>query len=101
MLNKCQMSNTKKCPTCGKWTNWNLSLEDTCEHCGELLQKVEIKRAEEKKIDLKRQEKEDIFAINPEDNFLLVLIKRGGYYIYVVVMAIVSFILGILFWLGP
>ena len=30
------MATQKKCPECGKWTNWNHQLTDKCEHCGEL-----------------------------------------------------------------
>ena len=93
--------NTKKCPNCGEWSKWNLSLHDKCEHCGELLQKQEALKEKEKIKEIEKQEKEFIFHIDKTDNFLQKALKKGGYAVYVVIMSVVSFITWLLFWLGP
>lgn len=95
------MRNTKKCPNCGEWSNWNLLLDDACEHCGELLQKKEFNKAEEKRMTKDLQEKSFIFYINEGDNKILKILKKGGYAVYLLIMAIASFISWLLFWLGP
>lgn len=95
------MSNTKKCSNCGEWSHWNLSLDDKCEHCGEYLQKQEKEKAEEKAVIKQLQEKAFLFHINENDNIFQKILKKGGYAVYLIILAIVSFLSWILFWLGP
>ena len=95
------MSNTKKCPNCGKWSRWNLSLEDKCEHCREFLQKKEKQKAEEKELLKQIQEKAFLFHINESDNILKKAIKKAGYVVYIIILSVASFLSWLLFWLGP
>lgn len=95
------MENSKKCPNCGKWSKWNLKIDDACEHCGELLQKKEKEKAEKKEFIKQLEEKSFLFNIQPKDNFLVIILKKFGYVIYLLLMAIASFLSWLLFWLGP
>lgn len=95
------MSNTKKCINCEKWSQWNLSINDKCEHCGEFLQKREKEKAEEKALIKQLQEKAFFFNINEDDNIFQKILKKGGYFVYIIILSIVSFLSWILFWLGP
>ena len=83
----------KKCPNCGKWSNWNNNLEDRCEHCGELLSPIELDRKTKKEDEIDRQEKDWMFYINPEDSGLVKFFKKSGNLFYTVFMAIMTFIM--------
>ena len=95
------MVNEKKCPHCNNWSEWNSSLDDVCEHCGELLQKKEKEKAIKKKLLTELQEKKFLFHVKKEDHFLKKVAKKGGYAIYLLAMAVASFLSWLLFWLGP
>ena len=95
------MINTKKCTECGQWSEWNHYLEDKCEFCGELLQKEKYELHEKKRLEKIEKEKNFIFNINKEDNVFVMIIKKGGYLIYLLIMTIVSILSWLMFWLGP
>lgn len=93
------MASQKKCPSCGQWTVWNVSIDDTCEHCGEYLMARE-RAAEEARTERIRKDKEKfLFTIKPTDNALQRVARRVGYVFYVTYVAILSLITAILFWL--
>ena len=95
------MSSQKKCENCGQWSDWNLSVEDKCTHCGEFLQKEVVKKKKEKALLKELQEKAFLFHINETDNIFQKAIKKGGYIVYVIILSIASFLSWLLFWLGP
>ncbi len=83
----------KKCPHCGKWSKWNNSLQDACDHCGQPLAKTEIEREEKRAREREKNEKDWMFYIHPEDNGIVRFFKKTGNLFYTVFMAIMTFIM--------
>ena len=95
------MRNEKKCPNCGKWSEWNNSLGDKCTFCKELLSPIELEQQEEKVGREEKQEKEWVFNYDANTPLHIKIYKQIGNAIYTVIMAIVGFITWLLLWLGP
>lgn len=94
------MASQKKCPHCKEWSVWEVSIDNTCEHCGEYLLAKERKE-EEARVERIRKDKENfMFTVKPTDSPLMAGFRRVGYVFYVIYMAILSFITWVLFWLG-
>jgi|TARA_R110002096_G_scaffold28177_15_gene85543 phage FluMu protein Com len=89
----------KKCPNCGKWSEWNQNLSDTCEHCGEILAKTELafeeKRAAQKKIN----EEQWVFFIKEDDSDFVKKSKKVGnffYSLYITIITIIAWLIAAL-----
>lgn len=82
----------KKCPECGKWSEWNHSPEDRCEHCGSLLSPREYeesnKPAEEDKFGMEIK----LIPIHSTDSGILIAIKRVIQGFQLLFFGIVSFL---------
>ena len=88
----------KKCPNCGKYSEWDNSIHATCNFCGEVLDprtlhKVQV--AEEKKKQAQLRFEHPVFwvSIKPTDPPLVKFgkeILRGAQLVY---MAVISFLL--------
>ncbi|MBT2559379.1 hypothetical protein J7E24_16440 [Hymenobacter sp. ISL-91] len=83
---------TKKCPHCGRWTEWQQRPTDRCQHCG---QELEPHRAA---ADEHRQQQADaplsdrlmLIEIKPDDNPVIKFFKyiiRGGQLAFGALMA--------------
>ena len=93
------MASEKKCPHCGQWTEWNVSMEDRCQHCNEYLMARE-RADDEARVERIRKDKEKfMFTVKPTDGPLMRIARRVGYVFYVIYIAILSLITWILFWL--
>lgn len=88
----------KKCPSCGKYTEWNNQVEDKCQYCGQVLDPRSLHEkleAEEKEKQARLKFEHPVFwvSIKPDDNPFTVFWKtilRGAQLVY---MAIISFLL--------
>ncbi len=94
------MTSEKKCPDCGQWTTWNHQLNDTCQHCGELLDKRRIQDLNSFENQQKTNDENSFFAIKPGDNSFMIFIRKTGWVINVIYVSIVSFMLWLLAWLA-
>ena len=95
------MKSEKKCTSCNHWSEWTGSTEDKCVHCGDFIAPVE----REQKIKKEKTEKESqenwMFHYASDAPWHERYIKKSGYVVYSIIMAIVSFIMYLFFWLGP
>jgi hypothetical protein len=88
-------NSSKKCGTCGQWSVWNQQLEDNCEHCGKPLAIQEIKVRQE----IQEREKKmegytiEVVKIHPDDNIIVVGIKKIIIGFQLTFMAIMSFLI--------
>jgi hypothetical protein len=87
---------TRKCPRCDKWSEWTGSPTDLCEHCGTILDEEgfirQLKREEEDEKDKNRFDI-TLIPIYPDDNKVVVFLKRIIQGFQIAFMAILSFIL--------
>jgi pyruvate-formate lyase-activating enzyme len=83
----------KKCPHCGNWSSWNLSLTDICEHCGKTLGGRDLENQEKRQADKKTNEDNWMFNIKDSDSDFKKGLKKVGNFSYTIFMAIISFIL--------
>lgn len=87
------MKHQKKCPECGEWSIWEQSHEDLCEHCGALLSPEAFKRQEKRAEYQEASKKKWIFYIEEDDGALMRFFKKTGNTIYLIYMAILTFIM--------
>ncbi|MGM0946042.1 MAG: hypothetical protein ACQEW9_12730 [Bacteroidota bacterium] len=83
----------KKCPHCGKWSNWEMNVTDRCEHCGKTLGGKDLENQEKREKDKLKNEEEWLFNIHENDSSIVVALKKVGNFFYTIFMAIISFIL--------
>jgi predicted amidophosphoribosyltransferase len=95
------MINTKKCKSCGEWSEWSSQLTDTCKYCGALLSEEELHRHQKKEKEIEANDKSWMFHYEPNAPLFEKAYKKTGFVIYSIMMAIASFIAWIMFWLGP
>ncbi|AEL25434.1 hypothetical protein [Cyclobacterium marinum] len=89
----------KKCPNCGKWTEWNQKLTDTCEHCGEILGKEELAFEEKRAAQKKVNEEQWIFFIKESDSAFVKKSKIIGnffYSLYITIITIIAWLIAAL-----
>jgi hypothetical protein len=62
---------SKKCPGCGKWSDWNKEITDTCQHCGVLLSDRTSFSAAAREAEQQKQKPFDIgiVTIHPHDSW--------------------------------
>ncbi|MCC5932376.1 MAG: hypothetical protein JJU28_24235 [Cyclobacteriaceae bacterium] len=87
------MKHQKKCPGCGEWSTWYQSHEDICEHCGTLLSPEAFNRDERRAEYQAASEKKWIFYIEENDGPVLRFFKKIGNTVYLIYMAILTFIM--------
>ena len=89
-------NSARKCPNCGKWSEWNQKPTDTCVHCGQLLNPEGYER-QEKKQKIKEEEKNrlkiNLITIDPNEPFYLKGPKYLVRAIQVSFVAVVSFLI--------
>ncbi|SDD46799.1 hypothetical protein SAMN04488104_103145 [Algoriphagus faecimaris] len=83
----------KKCPHCGKWSNWEMNVTDRCEHCGQTLGGKDLENQEKREKDKLKNEEDWLFNIHENDSSIVVGLKKVGNFFYTIFMAIISFIL--------
>ncbi len=88
-----QMATQKKCSECGQWTTWHHKLTDTCEHCGQLLDKRTINDLQYFENQQKLNDENSFSVPKPGDNFLMLALRRTVWIANVIYMATVSFFL--------
>lgn len=89
-------TSTRKCPTCGKWSEWNQQPDDTCNHCGQLLDPqgfANHQRAEETKEKNENRFRIDLIEIDPSEPFYLRGPKHLVRAIQISFVAVVSFLI--------
>lgn len=87
------MATQKKCENCGQWTIWNHQLNDTCKHCGQLLDKRTITELQNYEEQEKKRDEISFFVPKPGENPFISGFRRAAWLVHVIYMAIVSFIL--------
>ena len=84
----------KRCPNCGQWSGHHQQPDDRCEHCGQLLDPQAVAKNEALEKAWKWElDKTVLVNIDPDEPWLLRMLKygmRGG---QIVFAAILSFIL--------
>jgi len=91
------MQREVKCKNCGEWNT--LSDENSrCTHCSGLL--AEVSAAEKASIDRRNTAGEIRIQINPNDPWILRMLKRVFNVVQLVFLSILSFILWVIF-AGP
>jgi len=87
---------TRKCPHCGQWSEWTGHPADLCEHCGSILDEAGfIRKVEEEEREAEEDKRFgiDLIEIYPDDNMVVVFLKRIVQGFQIVFMAILSFFL--------
>jgi hypothetical protein len=86
---------SKKCPGCGKWSDWNKEITDTCQHCGVLLSDRTSFSAAAREAEQQKQKPFDIgiVTIHPHDSWPVVAVKRVVQAVQISFMAVVTFII--------
>ncbi|UOQ77484.1 hypothetical protein MUN84_01890 [Hymenobacter sp. 5516J-16] len=82
---------TKKCPHCGRWTEWQQQPTDQCQHCGQALEPYRV-ASDEARQRLSEQPVSSLMLIEikPEDGALVRGLKyliRGGQLAFAALMA--------------
>ncbi|OWP62612.1 hypothetical protein CDA63_13300 [Hymenobacter amundsenii] len=88
---------TKKCPHCGRWTEWHQQPTNLCQHCGQVLEPARAAADE------RRQQQADaplapvlLIEIKPDDNLFVKFFKyliRGGQLAFAAFMAFMMWLL--------
>ena len=82
------MKTEKKCSSCGNWTTWNKQHTDLCGHCGQLLDPVANKAAEDREESAQREKENDFFRIRETDNILMKFVRRFAFVLHAIFAAI-------------
>lgn len=82
----------KKCPECGKWSEWDHGTEDRCEHCGSLLSPREYEESQKPKEKDKFGMELNLIKIKEKDSPVLVFFKRIIQGFQLLFFGIVSFL---------
>jgi len=82
----------KKCPNCGQWSKWNQNLRDTCEHCGEILSKVDLEFEEQRAAQKKINEEQWVFYLKEDDSNFVKKAKKVGDFFYSLYLTIITII---------
>lgn len=82
------MKTEKKCPSCGKWATWQKQASDCCAHCGELLDPVAQKAAEDRELQLRLEKENDFFRIRQTDNVPMKFVRRFAFILHAIFAAI-------------
>ena len=89
---------TKKCPHCGRWTEWQQRPTDRCQHCGQVLepQRAAADEHRQQQADAPLSERLMLIQINPDDGPALRFFKyiiRGGQLAFGAFMAFMMWLL--------
>lgn len=66
----------RKCPTCGKWSNWTGKIDERCPHCNSHLDPTRYKYAEEQRITAERMYKAGVLDIKDTDDPIIQMFKQ-------------------------
>ena len=87
---------TRKCPTCGQWSDWNQNSDDLCQHCGAVLDPQGVRARQLQEEEAFRQQKNiniALIEIYPYDSAFTRFWKRIVQGFQLTLMAIISFII--------
>ena len=87
---------TRKCPACGKWSDWNQNPDDLCQHCGAVLDPQGVRARQLQEEEAFRQQKNiniALIEIYPYDSAFTRFWKRIVQGFQLTLMAIISFII--------
>ncbi len=87
------MSSEKKCPHCGQWTSWNQRPEDTCTHCGGVLDPRTVQQKEDRIARERKQVEDSFFTEKPDDNLPMKAVRKVAFVAHAIYAAIVWFFL--------
>jgi len=90
------LSSSRKCPTCGQWSEWNQNPSDRCRHCGNVLDPQAVKARKKRQEDEFRQKDQlniTLIEIYPYDSAFTRFWKRIVQAFQISLMAIISFII--------
>lgn len=82
----------KKCPHCGKWSDWNQNLSDRCTHCGKPLGGTDLEYQEKRAAQKKANEEQWVFYIKDTDSTFVKNMKKVGNFFYTIYIAIITFL---------
>ena len=82
----------KKCPHCGEWSSWQVSVHDRCLHCGQALAGRDLEYYEKRQKELKTNEENWIFFIREKDPNWMKVLKKVGNVFYTIYIAILTFL---------
>ncbi|MEX0884238.1 MAG: hypothetical protein WDZ72_12265 [Cyclobacteriaceae bacterium] len=82
----------KKCPHCGKWSNWNQNLNDVCDHCGKSLGGRDLEYQEKRAAQKKASDEQWIFYIKDSDSEFKKGVKKAGNFFYMIYISIITFL---------
>ncbi|GAB2787401.1 putative amidophosphoribosyltransferase [Hymenobacter luteus] len=94
------MTATKKCPHCGRWTEWSQQPTDRCQHCGQVLEPYRV-ASEEARQKLSEQPLSSVMLIEikPDDGPVVRFFKyiiRGGQLAFAAIMAFIVWLVTVL-----
>ena len=92
------MSNEKKCPSCGQWSEWKSDVNDTCTHCGSLLSPDDLKRKIKWEEMLEEKKKNWMFNYEPDAPLYEKIYKKMGSFAYMILMVITTFLMWVAAW---
>ncbi|WP_143962724.1 hypothetical protein [Litoribacter populi] len=81
----------KRCPHCGKWSDWNQKLEDPCDHCGKPLGGEDLEHRNRDRQKAQERAESWIFYIREDDSDFVKFWKTVGNTFYIIYMSILSF----------
>ena len=87
---------TRKCPSCGQWSDWNQNPDDLCQHCGAVLDPQGVRARQLQEEEAFRQQKNiniALIEIYPYDSAFTRFWKRIVQGFQLTLMAIISFII--------
>jgi hypothetical protein len=85
------MNSEKKCMNCNRWSQWNQSVDDTCQHCGALLDPEGKEKKEKRDEEARLQKEKWAFTIHEGDSPFRVFAKKLGNTSYIIFISIISF----------
>lgn len=83
----------KKCPHCGKWSSWEMNLNDVCKNCGQAIGGKDLENQNKRIADKKLNEENWMFYIKDTDSNFTKKAKKVGNFFYTVYLTIITFIL--------
>ena len=82
-----------KCKECGEWSESNGNLEDRCNYCGELFNKLQFNNKNKAITERLIDKQTALLIIRDEDKWLIRGLKRIGQAIQFIFVAFASFVI--------
>lgn len=85
------------CKNCNKWTNRKGTVQDVCEHCGQLLEKDRIEYRIEKEKIKKQSEAESLLLVREEDSDRKKKLKKAAVWARVIFLLLLFIVCAVVF----